>query len=397
MPNQQLPSILGSALARLNRRASHVDPSSAALALADGHEPVVITDHDGCRTELALSDIPEFLPPRTKRVTIPASFAPREVASALSRFVAQRGMTELVLRRPPCEPVDLTPLALLGQLESLTVESDWSYPSARRSLLRPWRLRLDLGPLSELSRLRQLTLRCESNVVGLEPLASLTDLRELRLSGEISDLGPLRHLQHIEKLSLLSRVLKDIRPLDALPALTDLDLHWSKVADLEPLCESFRIEVLRLGGTRVCDVSPLTELARLEELSLGYTRVTELAPLAGLNLRKLFLTATRVADLRPLADCRLLAELCLANTAVTDVSPLARLPRLRKLSVARTGVRSAQLRALHLPNTRVQGLRVFSARDSDDHQAQPRSDSEDYVLFSEILAETRMTGGSAES
>ena len=90
---------------------------------------------------------------------------------------------------------------------------------------------LDLEPLSNLTNLRKLTIR-DSNIDNLEPLRKLVNLRELNLSGNrISDIGAIVNLVELEKLDVTYNPISDFEPLRRLVKLREfrLDITSAKL------------------------------------------------------------------------------------------------------------------------------------------------------------------------
>jgi uncharacterized protein (TIGR02996 family) len=237
---------------------------------------------------------------------------------------------------------------------------------------------------------------------GLQHLAGLTQLRELKLMCRRVTSKGLKHLSgltRLRKLSLTGRQLKDagLKHLAWLTQLQELDLDGTAVTGtgLKHLAGLAQLEALSLEGTAVTDATlkHLAGLTHLEDLSLEDTRVTDaalehlagltrlqwlnlrgtgvtgagLVHLAGLTeLRGLVLLGAEVTDegLEHLAGLTGLQALDLHATDVTDagLEHLAGLTGLRKLSLSMTRVTDSglkhlagltALRALNLSSTPV--------------------------------------------
>ncbi len=125
-------------------------------------------------------------------------------------------------------------------------------------------------------------------VTDLTPLAALTSLRQLDVSGYWST---------SEKREYRSP-LKDLAPLRGLK-LQALEIHHTDVADLGPL-QGMPLEKLDAGSSNVADLTPLRGMP-LKKLTLGYTGARSLTPLVGLPLTHLYLEKVDIADFTPLA------------------------------------------------------------------------------------------------
>ena len=89
----------------------------------------------------------------------------------------------------------------------------WS--KSRRSLRR--------SPLRDLTDLRVLAFKDNSQITSLVPLSGLTRLRKLDASFTgVSDLTPLIGLKHLRVLDLAGTSVEDLSPLLHLPSLEEL-------------------------------------------------------------------------------------------------------------------------------------------------------------------------------
>ncbi len=258
----------------------------------------------------------------------------------------------------------------------------------------------DLSPLASLTGLRALSLSGFSNIISLEALRSLANLRSLDLSdcrcssnpnGAV-DLVHLAGLHNLRRLWLRSTRIEDksVEHLSELGKLQEISLtgtkvtdagiaHLAKLADLEMLLLANtqvtdaglahlttlpKLQTLSLTGTKVTDagLAHLTKLASLQTLFFDKTQVTDagLAHLTTLvNLRTLSFTRTQVTDagLVHLAKLANLLTLWLDKTQVTDagVEHLASLAELRELWLDGTEVTDAGVARLKkdLPNCKI--------------------------------------------
>ena len=204
---------------------------------------------------------------------------------------------------------NLVPLASLSALESL----DLTGTSVS-----------DVVPLARLTMLQDLNL-AHTQVRDIIPLADLTTLRSLDLRGtNVSDVRPLARLTGLTNLYLGSTQVQDTKPLARLNNLETLDLMNSLIGDVEPLATLKQLRVLGIGGTQVSDVVPLAGLIALQALDLWHTQVRDIAPIVSLNsLQSLDLSYTDISDVAPLAHLAALRRLDLARTKIRDVTELA--------------------------------------------------------------------------
>jgi internalin A len=121
---------------------------------------------------------------------------------------------------------------------------------------------------------------CDSTPMDLTPLADLTGLTSLNLSGNnVSDLAPLEGLTDLTFLEIDGGCLGDITPLGNLTGLTTLFLVYNNISDITPLASLTGLTILNLDGSNISDITPLASLSNLAYLSLENTGVSDLSPL----------------------------------------------------------------------------------------------------------------------
>jgi Leucine-rich repeat (LRR) protein len=217
------------------------------------------------------------------------------------------------------------PLRALASLESLRLSGRGDF--------------FDLGPLSQLARLRSLDLS-GLPVHDLFPLRGLTRLERLILDDtRVADLSPLVYCLSLRELSCVRCPLGDLRSLARMKQMELLDISYSDLPSLASLPAFPALRELRAAGIPAGDFEAIARLEALQELDLSYARV---------------------ADLSFLAPLKRLEVLQCSSTPLSDLSPLARLPRLRVLYCEQTLVAElmplagiASLRAIYCDKTRV--------------------------------------------
>jgi hypothetical protein len=169
----------------------------------------------------------------------------------------------------------------------------------------------------------------------LPPLAGLTSLQELSLSGtRIVDLSPLASCHSLRRLYLSRTLVQDLRPIAEIKTLKELYLHETQVSDLSPLINLSHLTILTLRGAPVVDASPIAALGKLTRLDLQDTRVLNFGFLSGLgNLEWLQIDRSRVQDLRAIAKLTNLRIVSMTGTNVSDLSPLVGLSHLAGLQI----------------------------------------------------------------
>ena len=184
----------------------------------------------------------------------------------------------------------------------------------------------DISPLAELTELRELVLS-GNEISDISPLAELTELRELGLSAnEISDISPLAELTELRELSLSSNRISDISPLTQLIELTTLSLHGNQISDITALTQLTKLTLLGLTTNQISDISPLAQLKKLTFLQLEHNQVRDITPLAQTeSLTEVHLDHNQIRDVTPLAQLTYLEKLSLRDNQIRDVTPLAKL------------------------------------------------------------------------
>ena len=190
---------------------------------------------------------------------------------------------------------------------------------------------------------------------SISPLAPLTSLRDLNLSGtQITDISVLSGLVNLQKLNLSCPNLADISALSGMANLTELYLVGNQVTDISPLagCTNLQIlyaangiisdisplagcsnlETVTLVNQQITDISALSDLANLDDLNLNVNQITDFTPLSGLaNLTYLGLMDNNVSDIGFLSGMTGLTMLDLRENQVSDISVIGDLPEISSL------------------------------------------------------------------
>jgi internalin A len=190
----------------------------------------------------------------------------------------------------------------------------------------------DLSPLKDLQELKYLDV-ISTQVSNLSPLKNLYQLKELYASDtQVSDLSFLKDLKQLRQLWIGNSLVRDLSPLKNLQQLQKLYVNETQVSDLSPLKNLQQLQRLNIRNTQVSDLSPLKDLQQLQELNIKDTQVSDLSPLKDLQqLQELSISGIQVSDLSPLKDLQQLQELDVSFTLVSDLSPLKDLQKLQKL------------------------------------------------------------------
>lgn len=182
---------------------------------------------------------------------------------------------------------------------------------------------LDLSPLAQLTELEKLSLNF-SRVRDVAPLAGLERLHTLELVGnELTDPAPLAELTRLRNLNLLGNAITRLEWITPLKDLQRLDLSMNNVSDLSGIEALMNLEELNLSSNRIEDTGPLSDLRSLDDLDLTANLIVDAAPLAGLStLEVLNLNENLIVDAAPLAPLLGIDRLKLSTQHVTgDLTP----------------------------------------------------------------------------
>ncbi len=215
---------------------------------------------------------------------------------------------------------------------------------------------LKLNDLAILKGMPLKQLRISGKISDLRPLQDMP-LTSLVLDyTKVSDLSPLKGMK-LTELSLSGAPVSDLSPLEGM-RLVSLNLERTQVIDLKPL-RGMPLTTLNLAFTEVNDIVPLRWM-HLKELSLWRTHVTDLSALGGMPLQKLTICGSRIQGLEPLRGMPL-NSLVVEDCNIGDLEPLRGLP-IEELSISRTRVvdlgplREMRLRVLRLEGTPVKDI-----------------------------------------
>ncbi|SEG14754.1 Leucine-rich repeat (LRR) protein [Nonomuraea solani] len=194
--------------------------------------------------------------------------------------------------------------------------------------------------LRHLSTLRKVDLRGRAFYDDIAELAGLTGLIELRLDQArlVTDFSPLAALTRLEYLDLSGTRISDLAPLAGMRKLMTLDLsHCRSLSDVRPLSGLPRLRNLDLGHTGVTALTGLRDLDALEELTAG-SSATPLTSIDGIDA----LPALRTLSLEPNGDTEALngggpyhhlTALGLPRVPLPDLRFVSRFPALTTIRI----------------------------------------------------------------
>ena len=119
----------------------------------------------------------------------------------------------------------------------------------------------DLTGIEKMTSLKRLWLYSNDEIVDITPLAGLTQLAELYLSGNaISDITPLAGLTQLKRLTLDRNQIIDITPLTGLTQLTYLSLSVNEISDVSVLENFKRLKKLSIKDNPIQNITPIRRL-----------------------------------------------------------------------------------------------------------------------------------------
>jgi internalin A len=224
----------------------------------------------------------------------------------------------------PNQGLDLTPLSKLEKLKTLIIDTGKPsfnlqgqvtvfYPIAKKKhwygkvfsffrRFKPFQSEpeaLDLGVLRELKKLEKLTIR-DLEISNIEALGVLTNLEYLVIHPDIykilnASLNVPRNVS--SRGDKMKTEPLDMSSLANLTKLYHLDISFLKAKDYKFLEKLSRLKYLELIGTDISDIKPLSGIINLEYLGLNGTEIEDISPLANLkNLRELHIRNTSITD-----------------------------------------------------------------------------------------------------
>ena len=214
---------------------------------------------------------------------------------------------------------DINPLASLTNLKSLRLGSLGAIDKIT-----------DISALSSLVNLETLVL-INLPMTDITALSSLVSLKSLALTGaiEVTDLSPIENLLMLEELSISGNMLVtnerakfiNIDALTGLPNLRILNLSDTLITDFSPLSNLGSLESFRSRYNNISNISFVTDLNNLKYLEFSYNNIEDISPIANLtNLTGLNFTGNNISDISTISNLNNLDNLELNNNNLTDIS-----------------------------------------------------------------------------
>ncbi|CAL6093879.1 leucine-rich_repeat domain-containing protein [Hexamita inflata] len=161
-----------------------------------------------------------------------------------------------------------------------------------------------------------------------------TQLKELCLRKKDIEIGPIKQLTTLTKLSLESCCLHNIESLNLLVNLQELLLKGNKGIELGPLRNMNQLQLLNLEECDQLNTTTLKYLINLRKLILNHNPGVDVTPLQNLTfLEVLQLEGCGIKDTSKLVTLVNLVDLNLANNIKLNITSLQYLKKLTHLNI----------------------------------------------------------------
>ena len=215
------------------------------------------------------------------------------------------------------------------------------------------------------------SLTIPSNALDLSDLRHLLHLEELTIeSRELSDLSFLTGMTHLKKLDLSGCSLSgDLSVIQTLPALEELTMRGCSISSLSFLEGAPSLKKLDLGSNAVGNLSVLSTIPTLQTLDLSDNAVRDLTPLAKLtDLTSLNLSENVISDISPLAACMKLGTLDVSDNKIDSVAAVQQLTGLTTFRAEKNQITDCaplavciELRRLDISNNLIPDISMLSS------------------------------------
>ena len=208
-----------------------------------------------------------------------------------------------------------------------------------------------LDPLAELSDLVTLDIS-GTNVNDFTPLRNANKLKVLRAADtRINDLMPLKYDLMLEELNIANTDVEDLSTLEVLNRLEKLNIDNTPINNILVLEHCPELTYFSAEGCRINNLATIGKLDKLVALNVSNTRVKDLTPIGNLKaLQSLKISSTGVSSLKALGELENLKELFCSNTSVSDLTPLQHHRRLSKIYCDNTRIDVHQASAFSKEN-----------------------------------------------
>lgn len=193
-------------------------------------------------------------------------------------------------------------------------------------------------------KLKHIDISGNNRIRNLSPLNELTELEEIFCQNTIiTDLVPIRNLNHLEILDFSETPVDDISPMHYSTTLKELNCSYTLISDLTSISGLYELEVLKCDGLRFTDLEFVSGLTHLKTFSCSNSRIYDLSPLISLkNLTSLDISGTNIQSLDTLAGLTGLTYLNCEHTRITSLEPVSGFQSLEILRISNTAVASLE-------------------------------------------------------
>jgi hypothetical protein len=199
-----------------------------------------------------------------------------------------------------------------------------------------------LSDIRQMEAITEINLANNQYIQNIEPLARLTNLQKLNISGtSISDLTAIRNLTELREVDASRSSVADINVLKYASKITNLNIEGTTINDLSVVKKMPGLQVLNAHGTKVSDLTGIIDLTALTNVDVSKTQISSLVPFQNLTAMQILnVSSTQVADLTPITGLKSLAELNIDSTNIVNATPISQLTGLTVLSMNNTRVPS---------------------------------------------------------
>lgn len=324
-----------------------------------------------------LLQIPKYLPKSLKKLTLNGDTDFNEIPTKIQDYSPLLELENLEhLEVDYQENLDLTIISQLTQLKTLTCfwQGEFKDIHLLANLSQLTFLDISHTEIENVDFIKKMTslehlFLTDDYIENLDVLANLKSLQTLLLAYNdvLQDIGFLKNLKHLRKLSLQNCEQSDLSVLKHLKQLQYLNLAWNQLDDIDFLTDLTHLEELDLSENQIQNVEPLKALTKLKQLDLAFNELYNLEPLQNLTqleeldvkananpgiknlnflqnltqLKKLDLEQTSSQDLENLKHLKNLEELRLDTNFLESLDNLPALDNLKNLSIKQNKIQEA--------------------------------------------------------
>lgn len=199
--------------------------------------------------------------------------------------------------------------------------------------------------IKEAAAVESLDLSNRSDIISIEPVYEMTELKELNISNtSVSSLFPLRNLNSLESLNCSFTTIESLEPLIYCIRLQNLDISNTNIIDLAPIENLRQLETLKADNLVLGSLDVIGNLTALSSLSFeNNTALRSLDIIENLGgLTFLNINGSEVSALDPLKSLSQLRTLDISNTPVTSLAALSESDAIENVSMLNTGISSLE-------------------------------------------------------